>query len=48
MSEYVVFFRDGSSVTVTASGYFHAKEQARKVYPRKRVASVQHAHRQYA
>lgn len=48
MSEYVVFFRDGSSVVVLASGYFDAKAKAHKVYPRKRVASVQHAHRQCA
>ena len=47
MSEYIVFFRDGSSTVVTASGYFDAKVEARKVFPRKRIASVQHA-RQYA
>lgn len=41
--EYVVFFRDGSSVVVRASGYFDAKAQARKVFPRKRVSSVQRA-----
>jgi len=44
MSEFVVFFRDGSSVVVEASGYFAAKAEARKVFPHKRVASVQRAY----
>jgi len=44
MSEYVVFFRDGSSVLVQASGYFAAKVEARKVFPHKRIASVQRAY----
>lgn len=43
MTEYVVFFRDGSSVVVTASGYFDAKAEARKVFPRKRIVSVARA-----
>ncbi len=45
MSDYVVFFRDGTSVVVQASGLLAARQMARKLYPRKRFVSVQRAHR---
>jgi len=44
MSEFVVFFRDGSSVVVEASGHFAAVRAARALCPHKRVASVQRAY----
>ena len=48
MSEYIVRFTDGSSVQVTASGYFRAVAKAKRMFRRKRFESVQRARRQYA
>lgn len=45
MTDYVVFFRDGSSVVVQATGHFDARQIAHKLFPHKRVSSSQRAHR---
>jgi len=43
MSEYIVRFTDGSSACVKASGYFHAIAKAKRMFRRKRFASVERA-----
>lgn len=43
MSDYMVFFRDGTSVVVRAAGHFAARQVAHKLYPHKRVESTQRA-----
>ena len=48
MSEFIVRFTDGSSTIVKASGYFHAVAKAKRMFRRKRFASVCRARRQYA
>jgi len=48
MTEFIVHFTDGSSALVKAQGYFHAVAKAKRMFRRKRFASVERAHRQYA
>jgi len=47
MSEYLVEFTDGSTCCVLADGYHDAVSQAKRVFPRKHVSSVQRARRVY-
>ena len=48
MSEFIVRFTDGSSTLVRASGYFHAIAKAKRMFRRKRFASVERARRYVA